>query len=375
MSNTEGSPLLELDDVSVHYKRETAVRQVIPDRIKKRFGLEAEVTRAVDDVSFEVDTNDVVAIIGESGSGKTTLGKTAVGLQAPTSGSVRYRGYDIWETRRDPDPDGLQFEDIRRALQIIHQDPDAALNPYRTISSSLRQPLEYWNPELTNADYRERILSLFERCGLTPVEDYEKRYPYELSGGEKQRVVLIRSMLLEPSLILADEPVSALDTSLTVDILDLMLELQDVFETSYLLVTHDVESARYIAEKADGKVGVMYMSNLVEFGTVEEVLENPKHPYTQILRWADLPMNPYKAREIVATETPLRKTEITDPDQRPSGCRFHPRCPKARTVCRDENPRLETANGHEAACFREHEGHEYWDSEPIDEELEIPSRT
>ena len=368
-------PLMELEDLRVEFEDETALMEAIPQGIKERFGWESDPLRAVDGVDLEIEENDVVAIVGESGSGKTTLGKTAIGLQNPTGGNVKYRGQDIWELREQGQIDGIRFEDVRRKLQIVHQDPGAALNPYRKIMTSLKQPLHRWYPELTHADYRERIFGLFRECGLTPVEEYADRYPHELSGGEQQRVVLIRSMLVEPDLILADEPVSALDPSLGIALLDLMLELQEIFETSYLFISHNLEHARYITSQADGKIAIMYLGEIVEYGPVEEVLQNPKHPYTKILKWATLPKHPEEAREKLRAEPPLRTFESPDEANRPSGCRFHPRCPKAREVCAERKPELfdvEGAEDRKAACFLETDGtHDYWQSEFLDEEGEI----
>jgi peptide/nickel transport system ATP-binding protein len=376
MSTTDGESLLSLEDLRVHFSEETAVMEALPGGIKRRMGWEPGAIRAVDGVSLDIEESDVVAIVGESGSGKTTLGKTAVGLQTPTAGSVKYRGHDIDELRENGETDGVSFADARKALQIVHQDPGAALNPYRTIMASLREPLNRWYPELNPADAQKRIFNLFEECGLTPVEEYEDRYPHELSGGEKQRVTLIRAMLVEPDLILADEPVSALDPSLRVDLMDLMLELQETFETSFLFISHNLEHTRYFASQADGRLGVMYLGELVEFGPVEEVLQNPKHPYTQILKWATLPIHPDEARATLEQESPLRGSEAPDAENPPSGCRFHTRCPKAREACVDQTPDLLTGGdgAHRAACYREDPDHEYWDTEPLaeDGEREIP---
>ena len=375
---TGDGPLLALEDLQVEFEDETALMEAIPQGIKERFGWESEPLRAVDGIDLEIGENDIVAIVGESGSGKTTLGKTAIGLQEPTGGSVKYQGHDIWELRERTQIDGLRFEEVRRKLQIVHQDPGAALNPYRKIMTSLKQPLHRWYPELSHADYRERIFGLFRECGLTPVEEYADRYPHELSGGEQQRIVLIRSMLVEPDLILADEPVSALDPSLGIALLDLMLELQDIFETSYLFITHNLEQARYITSQVDGKIAIMYLGEIVEYGPAEEVLRNPKHPYTKILKWATLPKHPDEAREKLQAKPPLRSFESPDVADPPDGCRFHTRCPKARELCAERSPELldvEDAEERQAACYLETSGtHDYWQSQFLDEngEIEIP---
>lgn len=368
-------PLLSIENMSVEYGKESTVLEALPEGVKDRFGWVTDPLRAVDNVSLDVGSEEVVAIIGESGSGKTTLGKAAIGLERPSAGTVKYQGTDIWEAKAQTSVDGVFYEDIRKSLQIIHQDSGASLNPYRTIMTTLKRPLSRWYPEMSNADRRERIFSLFKRCGLTPAHEYEDRYPHELSGGEKQRVALIRAMLVQPDLILADEPVSALDGSLRIEILDLMLELQDMFGTSYIFVSHNLEHARYITKKAGGRIAIMYLGEIVEMGTPEEVIQNPKHPYTKILKWATLPKHPDKARKAVEEESPLRSLDIPDLENVPSGCRFHTRCPKAREACAGEVPDLYPEDeDHTAACFRELPNHEYWNSEWLDEdgEGEIP---
>lgn len=372
--STIDDPMLSIEDVSVEFDDETAVMEVMPERIKNRFGWGTEPVRAIEDVSIDIGEQDLVVVIGESGSGKTTLGKTSIGLLEPTSGTIRYRGEDIWELRKKKQSDDMEFSDARKALQIVHQDPGASLNPFRTITSSLRDPLNLWYPELSYADQRERIFSLFRRCGLTPAEEYEDRYPHELSGGEQQRVSLIRAMLLEPDFIFADEPVSKLDPSLGISLMDLMLELQEVFNTSYLFVTHDLQFARYITSKVEGsRIAVMYLGEIVEFGPAEEVLQDPKHPYTQVLKWATLPAHPDDAREHLESEIPMRRFDPPDVVNKPTGCYFHTRCPKARETCAEQHPEYYSSNGtdHEAACYLEDPNHEYWSTDFLNEEGEI----
>lgn len=368
------APLLELENVTVEYEERPLIEDVIPDSIVDRLGIGEEPVRAVDDVSLEVGEEDVVVLIGESGSGKTSLGRTAVGLQEPTSGSVRYRGYDIQDVEAGEHVQEIQYDEVRRSLQIIHQDADAALNPYRTIRSQLAEPLQLWYPEMDMNDRTERLLSMLRTTGVEPAEEYLERYPHELSGGEKQRIAIIRAMLVEPDLILADEVVSALDVSLRIDVMDLLLDLQEMFGTSFLFVSHNLTNARYIADKADGRIAVMYLGRIVEIGTPDEVINDPKHPYTKILRWASLPLDPTEARETIREPSPVMTDEAPDPRNTPSGCRFHPACPKAREPCRTEDPDLFGAeDGHQSACFRERDDHEYWTAQRIHErEAEIP---
>ena len=331
---------------------------------------EGDVVQAVDGVSLDVEENDVVALVGESGCGKTTLGKTAIGAQRPTSGTVSYRGQDVWEARgRGGNPD-IPFEEIRRSLQIIHQDPGASLNPNKTVMHTLSVPLEMTEPEMDAFDRRERVYEMLSRVGMEPPKDYANRYPHQLSGGEQQRVALIRALLMNPDVILADEAVSALDVSLRIDMMDLMLELQDQFNTSYLFVSHNLSNASYIAGKSGGRIGVMYLGELVEIGPIDEVMENPQHPYTEVLRWAAPNLDPDAD---TGYESPLRKIDIPDPQNPPTGCRFHTRCPEAREVCKQRPPvtDIDEEGTHRVACYRAVDDHEYWDSpELTDEDFE-----
>ncbi len=356
-ADENSTPVITLDDVEVHF--EDADGGIIADL----FG-DPDVVRAVDGVDLDIYEKEVVALVGESGCGKTTLGKTAIGLQRPTGGSVRYRGQDVWDAKDKKGDVDIPHGEIRKALQIIHQDPGSALNPNRTVMHTLAMPLKQWHPDLNMADRQARILGMLERVGMTPPEDYANRYPHQLSGGEKQRIALIRALLMEPDLILGDEAISALDVSLRVEMMDLMLELQDEFDTSFLFISHDFSNARYITEKAGGRIGVMYLGEIVEMGPVDQIVNDPKHPYTKSLVWATPDLETDKGDE----EMPIRDIDIPDPKNPPSGCRFHTRCPEAREVCTRETPEPTSDDGdgiHQAACFREYEDHEYWSSPDI----------
>ncbi|WP_435102290.1 oligopeptide/dipeptide ABC transporter ATP-binding protein [Halarchaeum sp. P4] len=348
---TEEEHVVSLEDVHVHFESESGI-----------FSREKDVVKAVDGVSIDIEENDVVALVGESGCGKTTLGKTAIGTQRPTEGAVEYRGQDIWEARDGDGDVEIPFERIRRALQIIHQDPGASLNPNKTVLHSLMVPLKLTQPDMDTFDRRERVHEMLSRVGMEPPEDYANRYPHQLSGGERQRVALIRALLMNPDLILADEAVSALDVSLRIDMMDLMLELQDQFNTSYLFISHNLSNASYVTGKADGRIGVMYLGELVEIGPIDEVVENPQHPYTKVLMWAAPSLNPDADEEEL--ESPLRKIDIPDPRNPPEGCRFHTRCPEAREVCKEKPPGtdVDEDGDHRVACYRAIDDHEYWDS-------------
>ena len=356
-TTVRGDPVIELDDLEVHFEDKDGgiIQQILED---------PDIVHAVDGVDLEIYEEDVVALVGESGCGKTTLGKATIGVERPTGGSVRYRDQDVWETR-DGNADGdMSFPDIRRSLQIIHQDPGSSLNPYHRVMRTLSLPLQKWNDDMGHEDREDYVYTMLERVGITPPEDYADRYPHQLSGGEKQRVALIRALSMNPDLILADEPISALDVSLRVEMMDLMLELQKEFGTSYLFISHDLSNARYIAEKTDGRIGVMYLGEIVELGPVEEILQNPQHPYTEALLWATPELDVEQE-----TERPIRTIDIPDPIDPPSGCRFHTRCPEAREVCAEQTPGEYEGDveEHTATCFRAVDDHEYWESNPIEE--------
>ncbi len=367
--NQSVDPVVSMKDLEVHFEKEAGILEGL-------FG-NPDVVHAVDGVDLDIYENDVVALVGESGCGKTTLGKTAIAAQRPTNGNVEYRGQDIWETKDGTvENSDTSFSDIRRSLQIIHQDPGSSLNPYRKVMKILEVPMKRWKPDLDPGDRRDRVLSMLEYVGMTPPEDYADRYPHQLSGGEKQRVALVRALMMEPDVILADEAVSALDVSLRVEMMDLMLALQEQFDTSFLFISHDLANARYFAGNAGGRIGVMYLGEIVEIGPAEQVINNPQHPYTKVLKWSTADVE----AKSETGEPPIRGIDIPDPVNPPIGCRFHTRCPEAREACRNQKPTLEHSDGgddeHHTACFREYpEYHPYWDSETLEASQEAPSES
>ncbi|EMA46848.1 oligopeptide/dipeptide ABC transporter, ATPase subunit [Halococcus morrhuae DSM 1307] len=350
--------VVSLTDVDVEFEQQGGLLSMFDD---------PEVVRAVDDVSLDIYENDVVSLVGESGCGKTTLGKTSIGVRRPTDGSVAYRGQDIWNARDFSEEISIPYETIRQQLQIIHQDPGSSLNPNRTVKSSLVKPLDQYQPDLTDEDREALIFGMLKHVGMTPPDDYADRYPHQLSGGEKQRVSLVRALLMNPDLVLADEAVSALDVSLRVEMMDLMLELQQQVGTSYLFISHNIANARYLSEYADGRIGVMYMGEVVEIAPAKELLDDPQHPYTKALMWATPDIN----AEDEESEAPIRDVDIPDPIDPPSGCKFHTRCPKARETCVHNAPSIEDdgPGDHGTACFRAYDhDHPYWESDPIEED-------
>lgn len=358
-TDTSAETIVSLNDVSVEFDETGLI-----DRV---FSEEESVVTAVNGVSLNIEENEVLALVGESGCGKTTLGKTAIGLQRPTDGSVTYRGQDVWNAKGYRNDADISHDEIRRSLQIIHQDPGSSLNPNRTVLASLSAPLKKWNSSMGSEKREGHIHKLLARVGMKPATDYASRFPHQLSGGEKQRVALLRALLMSPDMILADEAVSALDVSLRVEMMDLMLELQKVFDTSYLFISHDFSNARYLTEKSGGRIGIMYLGELVEIGPAEEVLKSPSHPYTKVLKWATPALDPDIAAEEGEIDPPIRDIDIPDPQDPPSGCRFHTRCPEAREVCKEATPQLMQSGKHsQAACFREDSSHEYWESDPVE---------
>ncbi|WP_338003102.1 ABC transporter ATP-binding protein [Natronoglomus mannanivorans] len=355
-------PLLSIEDLEVHFDAGGLVRKLLSDTK----------VRAVDGVNLELEEKDIVVLVGESGCGKTTLGKSAVGLQKPTGGSVSYRGQDIWEAKDSPRSSDIDWAEIRRALQIIHQDPSTALNSSRRVEAILADPLKKWRTELSAEERKETIYRYLEYVDMVPAEDYANRYPHQLSGGEKQRIVLGRALLMNPDVILADEAISALDVSLRVEMMELILDLQETFDTSYLFISHDLANARYLAKRAGGRIAIMYLGEIVEIGSPDEILKNPTHPYTKVLRWSTPSIDPEIAAEEIETQPPIRRIDVPDPADPPSGCKFHTRCPEAREACTQMEPELYDAEGGtKANCFRAVSNHEYWSSPELEDEDEI----
>ena len=304
----------------------------------KRWGfLHAGFVRAVDGVSFELGKGEAVTIVGESGSGKTTLLRTILGLARANAGEITFDGRTI---------EGQQVSDLawlRSQVGFVQQDPYGALAPFMTVRRILREPLIVY--KMPEDEQEQRIREVMDEVRLIPVEDFLSKYPHMLSGGQQQRLVVARAMILHPKLIVADEPVSMLDASVRVEILELMRKIQQAHNLSVIYITHDLSSVRYFSER----VFIMYAAKIVEKTDVREVVRNPLHPYTQALLAAipdPEPENADRFRDVPPGEPP----NLISP---PEGCRFHPRCPNIiKSLCDvDEPPEFETGPGHSVECW------------------------
>jgi len=293
--------------------------------------------KAVDGINFELKEGESISLVGESGSGKTTLGKTILRLYEPTSGKIYFDGKDITNI------DEKELKWYRRQTGLVQQDPFGALPSHFTIYRILEEPLLI-NKIGTPQERKEMIFKALEEVKLTPIEDFVSKYPHMLSGGQMQRVVIARALIMRPKLVVADEPVSMLDASVRIEILDLLKELQDKFHMSLIYITHDLATVRMFSKY----IFIMYAGNLVERSTTQEILKYPLHPYTKALLSAipdPDPENRKKLRDVPPGEPP----NLVNP---PEGCRFHPRCPNVMDICRKEvPPEKEIKENHWVKCW------------------------
>jgi oligopeptide/dipeptide ABC transporter ATP-binding protein len=297
-----------------------------------------EVVHAVDEVSLEVRRGETLGIVGESGCGKSTLGRMLVRLHRPTSGTVRFAGTDITSLSR------RQLRPFRREMQMIFQDPYASLNPRKRIGQILEDPFRIHRAGSAR-EIRGNVQRLLQVVGLSP--DHINRYPHEFSGGQRQRIGVARALALNPQLIVADEPVSALDVSIQAQVINLLDDLQDDFNLTYVFIAHDLGIVHHVSDR----IAVMYLGVVVELGGSDDLFTHPIHPYTEALLSAIPAIEAAEEGGAVPRERIVLEGEVPSPIDPPSGCRFHPRCAYATEICRVERPPLELhSNGRFAAC-------------------------
>ncbi len=346
--------LLEVRDLYKYFP----IRQSMLDMLRRR---PPNFVKAVDGVSFTLARGEVLAIVGESGCGKTTIARTLIGLDEQTDGEILFNGECVGAQERrlrtglapleSPGVGSrehltlprIALKRLRQQAQMIFQDPYESLNPRATIYEIVAEPLVVHGLVRNRTERAARVKTALEEAGLRPAEDYTLRYPHELSGGQRQRVVIAGAMVLQPELLIADEPVSMLDVSIRAEILNLLRDLRKQRGVSIVFITHDLGTVGYFADR----LAVMYLGRMVESGSVKEVLAHPMHPYTKALLSVVPVPNPRLRRErvILQGETP-NAAEV------PSGCRFHPRCPVAMEKCKQTDPaNVEVGSGHHVACW------------------------
>lgn len=319
VSTTGSDTIIDIRDLAVHF----ALRG---GSLARLFGSDTGTVKAVDGINLQLRRGEVVGLVGESGSGKSTLGRALLGLAPATAGSIVFENQDLAQLSR------RRLRALRRHIQMVFQDPNAALNPAMTVEEAVGDALRVHGMKSAR-ERRTNVIAALERVGLSPVELFLEKYPRDLSGGQKQRVVIARAIITNPSVLVADEPISMLDMSVRAKILQLMLDLQDELGLTYVYITHDLASAKYFCDR----IAIMYLGRIVELGPTEEIFANPRHPYTKALLRA-IP-DPDPGRQLPRD---LPRGEVPDAADPPLGCAFHPRCNEATSICGWESRDLRT---------------------------------
>ena len=325
LKNNKDNILLQVEDLQMHFPIYRGI-------IQRQVGA----VRAVDGITFNVKRGETLGLVGESGCGKSTTGRTILQLYRPTAGSVHFENVDLVHTR------GEELRKMRRKMQMIFQDPYASLNPRMTVADIVGEPLMV-HSVATGKEIQDRVQHLLEIVNLNP--SFASRYPHEFSGGQRQRIGVARALALQPSFIVCDEPISALDVSIQAQVVNLLEELQEQFNLTYLFIAHDLSMVKHISDR----VAVMYLGVIVELAGRDELYAKPLHPYTQALLSAVPIPDPIADAK---RERVILKGDVPSPANPPSGCRFRTRCPIAEAVCAETRPEFrEIRPGHFVACF------------------------
>lgn len=290
--------------------------------------------KALAGVSFSLEAGKTLAVVGESGSGKSTLGRIVTMIETPSSGELYINGEDVAHA------DAATRDRLRREIQIVFQNPYGSLNPRQTIGAALEEPLLV-NTDMPAKDREAAARAMMAKVGLRP--EFYGRYPHMFSGGQRQRIAIARALMLNPKLLVLDEPVSALDVSIRAQVLNLLKDLQDEFQLAYLFISHDLSVVRHIADS----IMVIYLGHAVEIGTREAIFSNPQHPYTRALLAATPVADPTHKKERI-----ILSGELPSPFEPPGGCAFHPRCSLVQAKCRVDEPSLEAKSGRSVACWQ-----------------------
>lgn len=321
--------LIEVKNLKKYFPLKRSISEFITRK-------EQKFVKAVDNISFTIKKGETMGLVGESGSGKTTTGRMVLRLLDPTSGTIKINDIDITSLSNE------ELRKFRKKIQIIFQDPMAALNPYMKIGEAIRHALQIHKIGKDYSEQKQMVYEIMERVNLKPAEEYYNRYPRDLSGGQRQRVVIARALVLKPEFVVADEAIAMLDVSVRSQLLKLMIDLKEEFNLTYLFITHDLATTKYICDR----IAVMYLGKIVEIGTFEDIYRNPAHPYTKALISAVPEPDPKLQKKKI-----IPKGEVPNAVNPPKGCRFHPRCPYAMDICKVEEPKTTKLDDqHEVSC-------------------------